>query len=261
MAPPVRYRSGFAAVLAATILLAFAFPATAQVDFLQRIFAERIGHIQTGNYVAADDLAFTLDLVDGTYLLRFENTPEVFVLYPDRASLGGREFKYDSGETALHVTGWGGITLYTDDKPGGLPASRTGDSVPPEPVDVTVDEMQTAAQNDAQQLAFVRRAGLTFSADWNEFDSNAGARAFAKDAMDNAARGLVRFAAIPAGRQAIVHRLDKVMLATAAHAAVLLNGRTLVVTFDPAHGYAGRASSRAVARGLGKLFSVRLKKS
>jgi hypothetical protein len=257
MAPLARILSGCAAAL----LLALSPPARAQGDFEQRIASERIGTIQPGNYLAADKLAFTLDLVDGNYLLRFETTPEVFVLYAGRASLGGRELKYDSGETALHISGWGGVTLYTDTNPGGLPAARTGESVPPDPVAVTVPEMQTAAQNDAQQLVSVRHQALPFTADWNAFEDNADARAFAKDAMDNAARGLMRFAAIPAGRQAIARRLDNVMLETSQRPTVALRGRTLVVTFNPGHGYVGRASSRAIARGLGTLFAVRSKKS
>ena len=35
--------------------------------------------------------------------------------------------KYDTGEVALQVAGWGGLTLYTANEPGGIPAERADD--------------------------------------------------------------------------------------------------------------------------------------
>jgi hypothetical protein len=37
---------------------------------------------------------------------------------------------------------------------------------------------------------------------------------------------------------------------------IQMNGKTLIVTFNPRQGYMGRASSRAIAFALGKLFFV-----
>jgi hypothetical protein len=39
--------------------------------------------------------------------------------------------------------------------------------------------------------------------------------------------------------------------------SVRLNGKTLIVSFDPGRGYIGRASSRAIARGLAKVLSAK----
>ena len=37
---------------------------------------------------------------------------------------------------------------------------------------------------------------------------------------------------------------------------IALHGKTLIVTFVPSHGFAGRASSHGIARALGQLFSL-----
>ncbi|HEY6578281.1 MAG TPA: DUF4908 domain-containing protein, partial [Rhizomicrobium sp.] len=87
-----------------------------------RLSSDRLGSIASGTYLAADHIGFALDAAGPDYLLSFDGSPEIFVLHADNASLGGRVLKYDSGETALQVSGWGGVTLYTDAYPAGLPA-------------------------------------------------------------------------------------------------------------------------------------------
>ena len=117
-----------------------------------------------GVYVAGDRIGFSLDASGGEYLLRMDGTPEVFVLYPARASLGGACSNTIRARRPMLVAGWGGMTLYTDAQPGGLPAVRTGDSVPPSPLSVSLPEMQAAAGDDGQRLGYVRHLNLNFTA-------------------------------------------------------------------------------------------------
>src|SRR5271166_5238180 len=132
-------------ICAVLAFAAFDAPFAAAQDSLEsRLFADRVGYIAPGAYLAGDRVPFTLDTAGSEYLLRFAGSPEVFVLYADRVSLGGRVLKYDSGETALKVSGWGGMTLYTDAVPGGLPAERSGDSTPPAPASVSISDIQNA---------------------------------------------------------------------------------------------------------------------
>src|SRR6202000_1193717 len=90
------------------------------------------------------------------FLLRFDGNPEVFVLYTAHVSMGGRELKYDSGETAMQVAGWGGMTLYTDSAPNGFPAVRTGDAGASSTPNVSLPAMQNAAADEAEHLAYMR---------------------------------------------------------------------------------------------------------
>src|SRR3569623_2420308 len=85
-----------------------------------RLQSERMGPVQPGLYSAGDSGSFTLEQYGaGKYLLRFAGHPENFVLTMDRASLGAKLLKYDTGTTAIRGSVWGGVTLYSQDAPQG----------------------------------------------------------------------------------------------------------------------------------------------
>jgi hypothetical protein len=146
------------------------------------------------------------------------------------------------------------MTLYTDAAPNGLPAVRTGDAIAPSPANVSLGDMQNAAGDEAEHLAYTRGLRLNFDADWAALAANAAMRAFAFDTLENTVRGLDRFSITAFGREALAKRVAMVMVALGAKPTLGLNGKTLVVTFNPERGYEGRASSRAIARALGKVF-------
>ncbi|HEY5337549.1 MAG TPA: DUF4908 domain-containing protein [Rhizomicrobium sp.] len=241
------------AALAAFALCCTIAPAAAQ-GLGEQLPLGHLGTIESGAYTAGDNLKFSLVGSGANFLLRFDGNPEVFVLYVARASLGGRVLKYDSGETALQVAGWGGMTLYTDAQPSGLPAVKTGDAIAPTPPNVSLADMQNAAGDEAEHLAYMRGLRLGFTADWSAIAANAVARAFAFDTLENAVRGLDRFSITAPGREALSHRVGTVMIAISAKPAITLKAKTLIVTFNPDRGYEGRASSRAIARALGQVF-------
>ncbi|HTK79400.1 MAG TPA: DUF4908 domain-containing protein [Rhizomicrobium sp.] len=232
-------------------------PALAQTGLLERLTIERLAAVQPGTYLAGDRLKFDIQPTGGSFLLRFESNPEIFVLYSDRASLGSRILKYDSGEMAARVAGWGGLTLYTDSQPNGLPAVRIGDATLPSPSPLTVGEMENVATIESRHLASSRKLRVAFTADWSVLETSADLRAKALDAMENAARGLDRFARSASARGAISGHINTVTLATGVRPTISLRGKTLIVTFNPEHGYFGRASSRAIARALAVVLPVR----
>jgi len=242
-----------ARVMLALALLAASF-ARAQDSLEDRLTGDRIAPVLPGVYVAGDKVGFSLDSLGHEFLFRMDGTPEVFVLYENRATLGERVLKYDSGETAIRVQNWGSMTLYTDAQPGGLPAERTGDSVPPQPPQVSISEVQSAAGDESQRLAYIRRLNIAFSADWNALAADMAARSFGFDTLENAARGLDRFATSQAARDALAKRVSSVLIQEGSKPLIEINGKTLVVTFNPGRGFEGRASSRAIARALGQMF-------
>ncbi len=243
--------------IALALALACASPAFAQSGMSQKLSAARVGDVEPGAYVAGDSVRFELDPYGEKYLLRLDGDPEVYVLYPDHVSLGGRLLKYDSGATAILVSSFGAMTLYTDAQPGGLPAVRDGDSIPPSLEQLSLSDMQAGAQDEAQHLAYSRQLSLGFSADWGALASDPNLRAITFDAMQNVARGLDRFAASPPAHAALTQKIDAVKLVEAGgKPTIALNGRVLTVTFNASRGYEGRASSHAIARALGRLLSV-----
>jgi hypothetical protein len=236
--------------------LAAAVTATAQDSWIGgSLSLDRLAPVEPGAYLAGDTVAFTLDGANGNFWLRFRGSPEVFVLYADHGSLGGRILRYDSGETALAVAGWGGITLYTDAAPQGLPAVRTGNSSPPQLPQLSVSEMQGTASDEAERLGYVRGLNLQFGADWNALGDNPGLRSAAFVAMENTARGIERATGAGPARAAFTHRFALVTLQPGYHPTLAASGHTLIVTFNPGQGFAGCASSRAIARALGNLLA------
>jgi len=250
----MRYRSALV-IESLTIAIAVAFgtatPAAAQPGFLARIFGSRLGDVQNGTYAAGDSIRFEVERAGKFFLARFEPDPEIFVLYSDHSSLGGRILKYDSGETAIRVAGWGALTLYTDQQPNGLPAVRTGDAPPLSPVSLSLQDVQYIAAREADRFAHVRHLPIVFVVDWSVLETDAALRATASSALENAARGIDRFMESAKARSRFAHRISAVTLATTGHEpALTIAGKTLIVTFNPERGYSGCASSRAVARAL-----------
>jgi hypothetical protein len=233
--------------------------ACAQVN--DRLQSEHFGSIATGEYQAGDNLHFALVHYDNApypnlFLMRFTGQPEVYVLYADYGTLGGQVLRYDSGSIAIQITGWGGLTLYTDQQPEGIPASRVGDAGVPGPAPVSMPQFQSAADDESAHLAYARGVHVGFNADLNALAGDAALRALAFDTMENAARGIDRFTSNPAGHNAVAQRVVAVRFQTGDKPVIRLDGKVLTVTFNPQRGYQGRASSRAIAFALGKLFGV-----
>lgn len=247
----------FLAIAAACMLAYFAAAAAhAQSPFEERLATDRLAAVEPGAYQAGENVTFTLDRSGANYLLRFGGDPEVFVLYVSHAPLGGRLLKYDTGKTALRVAGWGGLTLYTDKEPRGLPAVRTGDSMPPSPPEVSLDEVRNAAADEAQHLAYTHRLNLGFTAAWSTLAANDNLRAWSFDTIENTARGIDRFSASSEGRKALALHVGIVLITASGKPTLRLAGKELIVTYDPGKGYAGRASSLAIARALGLVFHI-----
>jgi hypothetical protein len=212
-----------------------------------------------GAYAANDVPSFTLDSIGDQIRLRFVGSEEVFYLTNDPAPLGGRYLKYDTGEVVLSVAGWGGVTLYTDDVPSGIPAELRSASAPQavsplvtRPVE-TLDMKALAAQlsKDVSQQGLFR---IGFSADFETLSrENESTRVLAADALRNAAYALEQMAD-EQERAAAAKALRSVRVNPAAEPAVAVHDDTLIVTFAPAGGPSARPSSLAIARVLAQEF-------
>lgn len=226
-----------------------------------RLSSDRLGHIEPGTYQAGDAAQFELATTGSTYLMRCNGSSEVFVLTPDSAPMGGRVLRYDSGETALQISGWGGVTFYTDADPGGLPAVRTGTVSAFSLPDVSEADIRAAADDLAGTIERTHKLDLAFSVDWASVPDTSRARARALDAMENIARGVERLARSLHSRQILSRRISEILVAGGGTPAVKLNGKTLFITFNPETTFDGRASSRAIASALRTLLGTPQKQS
>ena len=123
-----------------------------------RLAADRVSAVQSGLYSTDSQDSFTLQpYARGKYLLRFTGGNEQFVLTVERGSLGTKWLKYDTGANALRVSVWGGLTLYTRDNLGGVPATRQGDAPPVSILSVSAPEFQTALNDESSHLAYAQK--------------------------------------------------------------------------------------------------------
>jgi hypothetical protein len=233
----------------------FAMPLRAADSLNARLEAGQLGNIEPGKYSAGDNITFTLRRWNEKFLLQLTGDPEVYVLSAGQASLGGRVLKYDSGATAMHISGWGGMTLYTDDSPSGLPAMRLSDADLPPPMTTKLNDLKKAANDEAAHLEYVRGVKLAFTADWDRLAGSPSLWPIAFAAIEHAGRGIERFTA---NRQAMlaIHRVGTVRIAMGPGPALAFAGRTIVITFNADNGFMGLASSRAIARQLAVALSV-----
>jgi hypothetical protein len=221
-----------------------------------RLASERMGPVQPGVYNAGDGGSFTIQSYGANrYLLRFDGHTENFVLTVERASLGAKILKYDTGTTALRVSVWGGVTLYTQDAPQGVPATFQSPTPQASELEISTGELQTAINDESSHITYVQNIALKFSADPAVLASDPETRGRAFDAMTNAAVGIERFlAANPSARQILVKRVNSVKVAEGGKPTVALSGQTLLVSFVPGEGHEGHASSLAIQQELGKLL-------
>ncbi|MDB5459645.1 MAG: hypothetical protein JWO72_1386 [Caulobacteraceae bacterium] len=191
-------------------------------------------------YVGADGQSFVLDRQSGPRpLLKFDDSPEVWVLEPSPAPRGDTIYRNDQGEPVLRSTRLGGLTLFSAQEPGGSPAAMAGEaedlqSTPNLPPGVLLQRMIQAsarASRAAQHL-------ITFTA---PNVSPQSAPLFA-DAATVAADALVRLAR-RADAHAFMVRLDKLVFVQGPKPDISINGPVMQVTITPGKGFAGRPSS------------------
>jgi Domain of unknown function (DUF4908) len=243
-------------LLAPLLAPAFSFPSLGaeQAPAVRLLLPPLAPAPAAGRFLVDDELRFMMDVKDDQIRLRFINSDEIFYLTSEPAPLGGRVLKYDTGEVALQIAGWGGLTLYTDNDPGGVPAERADDDLDQfEPRPVAARDVRAFALKLAQDLAVAHDFGIGFVADWDELSQGDGVRALAVDAMRNASYALQRLAAGPE-RDAIADRFHMVRVTAAPESDVRMQDGALVISYMPEGGPSARPSSRAIGRVLAQAF-------
>jgi hypothetical protein len=205
-----------------------------------------------GLYMSPDDVEFMVDHGLGGTRLRFVGNDEIFYLSNDPAPMGGRVLRQDTGEVALTVSSWGGVTLYTRQRPSGIPAERTGDPPALEPKPVSGREAKLFAARLSQRLADRHNLAIGFAANWALLERQDAIRALAVDSMRNAAYALEDLAGTRGLRGSLAARINAVRVVMGAAKSTNLRNENgvqfLIVTFAPLSGPSARPSSLAISR-------------
>lgn len=219
----------------------------AQIPSPALIAPQPIPH--NGTYTVGDKTEFMIDHYGDQVRLRFSGSDEVFYLSSEAAPLGARVLKYDTGDPALRVAGWGGVTLYTAQEKTGVPAEYSDVVHNVDPPPVPAKEVKRFAAGLAHELNSGGDLIIGFAADWNVLADSSGVRELVCDAMRNTTYALEQVASGPT-RNAIADHVHVVHIIEGNRIFALLRGGVLTVMVAPNMGEAGRPSSLAIAHAL-----------
>lgn len=245
-----KYRSviGLAVLLALSV---FASEASGQPDSLRdSLFkrpndARRVVAPPVARYVTESGEAFIFDRSTSRPLLRFDNNYEIWSLQPQAAPRGDIIYKNDLGQTVLRATRLGGLTVFTDARPGGSAAALSGQATPLRlPIVGTQQLLERMAVASVRASRAARRL-IPFDA-----DADPSSTALFADSAMITAETMVRIARRPDGAR-ILARVRKVQLVQGPRASVALAGETVRITIAPGQGLGGRPSSDRIAYAVG----------
>ena len=206
-----------------------------------------------GVYRAGDNLEFSLDHSGQWVRLRFSGSDEIFYLSAEAAPLGVRVMKYDTGEPALRVTGWGGVTLYTPQDKTGIPVEYEDAAGKLDPPTVAPGDAKRFAAGLAREVDARTDFAIGFAADWDELARSDTLRGLACEAMRNASYALEQ-SANGRARNTISDGLHVVRVVSGNRASAAVRRGVLTITIAPALGPAARPSSLEVSRTLATAF-------
>lgn len=193
------------------------------------------------------DPAFVLDRSTAVTVVRFEDSPEIWVLTAQPAARGDLIYKNDVGETMLRATHVGGLTLYTSDHPAGAPVALVTEAQPlrPQPIGnpaAFLRRMEWATLRASQAL----QRNISFQAHDQTMET---APAIA-DAAVVTSIAITEIAKRPDGKR-VLARLISVTISGGRKVSVVLVNGVLEIVVAPTPGspfgdVTGRPSSRRI---------------
>ncbi len=192
-------------------------------------------------YVSEDGDVFVFDRTQPRPLLKFENSIEVIVLQPQPAPRGDVIYKNDIGAPVLRATRLGGVTVFTDGRPGGSAAALAGGGNPIRmQVLGPVELLNRLIQASARASRAARRQ-MIFEAP----SVTPASSSLVGDAATVASEAVVRMSRRPDGAR-LLAKFNTIRFAEGRKPAAQLTKGTMQITVTPAQGMAGRPSSERI---------------
>ena len=195
-------------------------------------------------YVSEEGAVFVLDRSQPGPLLKFDGDPEVWVLQGQPAPRGDVIYKNDMGEPVLRATRLGGITLFTDNRPGGAAVALTGGGQPLRLAPLSPQSLIERLGQASVRASRAARRTILFEA-----EATPASSALIADAATITSVAVVRISQRRDGRL-ILSRLRSVLLIEGRRASATVAGEVMRVTVTPGRGLAGRPSSDRITAAL-----------
>jgi hypothetical protein len=196
----------------------------------------------TACYVSEEGRVFTLDRTRPISMLKFEDSPEVWVLQPSPAPRGDVIYKNDMGEPMLRATRLGGFTLFTDDRPNGEAVSMAGGCAP-----LRLMPMSPQAVFERLAQASLRASRAAHRPMLFEAEATPESSALIADAAVVTSLAIIRLAARDDGRRFLA-RISRVRFSEGKKASASLKDGILRIVVSPDQGLAGRPSSDRILK-------------
>jgi hypothetical protein len=189
--------------------------------------------------------SFVLDASPGKpAYLKFEGSPEIWALRPTAGPRGDVIYKNDMDQPVVRATRLGGITLFTDDQPEGMPAAFVGQAAPPRvPADMGPEVLWNIFVEASARASRLAQRLVVFEGPEDITPSTAPAFADAAMVASQA------FARVGQGKSSrvLLSRFAKVEFNAGRGPAAAASGEVVRITVCPDLGVAGRPSSQRIA--------------
>lgn len=178
-------------------------------------------------------------------LLKFEDSPEVWALTVTRGPRGDLIYWNDLGQPFLRITKFGGVTVFTSDRPQGAAAAVSGPgfSLRLAPVGPIGLYQHLAVASARSGRAAQHAVGYT------AMDADPLSDGLMADAAIVASEALVNLAVRPRGR-AYLRRIGRVTIIRGDKPSAVVREGVVIVTVAPAEGIFGRPSSLRIEQAL-----------
>ena len=232
-----------AAALGASGTPADANPATRLRDSLLKRPNGQVAGPPLARFVSEEGRVFTLDRTQPTPMLKFEDSPEVWVLLPSPAPRGDVIYKDELGEPVLRATRLGGLTLFSDQRPNGEAVSLAGGGAPLRLAPLSPAALGERLLQASYRSGRIARRTIVFEA---RKITPAGS-ALVGDAAIVTSLAFLRMAERRGGRSAL-GQFSIVRFEEGKKPSVTLKDGILRIVVAPAQGLAGRPSSKRIMK-------------
>jgi hypothetical protein len=255
-APNTALRFGLtcAANLALAALASFALSSlviAAPASSVREVFASRLGDHANGPVIGRYEIdqggAFVLDRSTPRPLLKFDDNPEIWVLQGALGPRGDMIYRNDLGEPMIRATRIGGMTVFTDRRPGGSAAALDGVSAPLRLPTLSPAGLFARLLQASVRASRVAQHQVEFD---TRDDASPSTAAEIADAATVASEAMVDMASRPAAKR-ILAGIAAVVIAQGPLPTAVLKGAVLTITIDPVQGVFGRPSSRRIEHAAG----------
>lgn len=189
-------------------------------------------------YVSESGSRFVVDRSGRNVLFKFDHSPEIWVLRPAPAPGGDVVYRNDVGDPVLKASRYGGMTLFSQERPMGAPAALAGPAGEFRPAPMSPQSLQQRLLQASVKATQAAGHLIAFDAP----DVSAASAFLVADTAAVAVGAIARLKRIRGGDR-VLPKIKVVRILEGARPGASMRSNALEITVAPEQGLAGRPSS------------------